>query len=64
MKDQEIYSVWTNFITDSKYSDYFKSYEEVWKETFPKLIKFIDNNKKTPSNHSKNEDEKGKEPGI
>ena len=32
--------------------------KRVWKETFPKLIKFIDNNKKTPSNGSKNKYEK------
>ena len=39
-------------------SKYFKSNQEVWKETLQKLIKFIDNNKKTPPNHSKDKDEK------
>ena len=29
MKDEEIYSIWTQFITVSKYSEYFKSYESL-----------------------------------
>ena len=58
MKDEEIYSIWTQFINNPRYSKYFKSNQEVWKETLQKLIKFIDNNKKKPTCKSKNKDEK------
>ena len=39
MKDEEIYSIWTQFINDPKYSKYFKSYEESLERNFSKTYK-------------------------
>jgi superfamily II DNA or RNA helicase len=41
-----------------EYKEYLLTYYEIWYENFNKLKLFINTNKKTPSHHSKNEDEK------
>ena len=54
MKDEIIYNKWTNFINDDKYKIYFQSNEKLWYESFNKVIEYINENKKRPSNHNKN----------
>ena len=58
MKDDDIYNTWTQFINDPLYKEYFQSNEETWYITLSQVKEFIDSNKKRPSNHSKNKDEK------
>ena len=53
MKNQEIYNIWTNFINDDKYKEYFVSNEYIWKNTLEHLKKYIDENNKIPSTHNK-----------
>jgi ribosomal RNA-processing protein 8 len=53
MKDETKYNLWTTFLQE--YREYFKSHDEVWYETFEDLKKFINENKKRPSNNVKNE---------
>ena len=54
MKDPERYKIWTQFLEE--YKEYFKSDHEKWFETFEKLKKFIDENKRRPNHHFKNEE--------
>ena len=49
MKTQEIYDMWTEFINDSRYKKYFRSNEDIWKETLEKVKVFLDTNGKRPS---------------
>jgi hypothetical protein len=56
MKSDWRYDIWTNFIV--KYDKYFVSIDNVWNANFDKLKDFIEENKRTPSAQSKNEDEK------
>jgi superfamily II DNA or RNA helicase len=62
MKNDEIYNEWNEFINDDKYRGYFKSYnmsyKQKWFNRSDELKKFIDENKKRPSDRSKNKDEK------
>jgi hypothetical protein len=52
MKNEKIYNEWTKFI--QQYKDYFINNEEQWYSTFNELKKYIDKNKKRPSNSDKN----------
>ena len=54
--NKEIYDAWTEFINDPKYKEYFQSNEDIWKENLCKVKKYIDDNKKRPSQHDKNKD--------
>ena len=56
MKNQEIYDKWTEFT--NKYEQCFRSHEKNWKITLDNVETFIISNKKTPSRHSKNIEEK------
>ena len=58
MKNEEIYNIWEQFTTSEKYKKYFMSNEDEWKQTFKSLKDFIDKNDKTPSQKSKDKDEK------
>lgn len=54
--DKERYNLWETFI--QKHYEYFMSPEELWESNFNKLLLFINNNNKTPSNKSKDIEEK------
>ena len=41
MKNEEIYDLWEEFINNPKYSKYFISNEDQWKENLEKSKKFI-----------------------
>jgi ribosomal RNA-processing protein 8 len=56
MKDETKYELWTTFLEE--YKGYFKSDDEVWYEKFEEVKIFIDNNKKRPSEKSKDNTEK------
>ena len=56
MKSQEIYNKWTEFT--NKYIEHFRSNEENWNIVLGNIETFIIANKKRPSNHSKNKEEK------
>jgi len=51
MKDENIYSEWTNFMND--YKKYLSSNEEIWYNNLIKVKEYIDKNKKRPSNSDK-----------
>ena len=57
MKELEIYNLWTNFITDIKYSKYFRTKQEIWDYSFILRKEFIDK-KRLPKWESTNKDEK------
>ena len=52
MKNEEIYNQWTEFTNE--FNVYFKTNEEQWFESLEKVRKYIDENKKRPSNSDKN----------
>jgi superfamily II DNA or RNA helicase len=58
MKDPEIYNIWTEFINDDKYKEYFMSNEELWKQNLDKVKVFMDENGKKPNQRAKNPEEK------
>jgi len=56
IKSHEMYDLWTQFIED--YKKYLLNDKEKWEFNFQKLKDYIDKNKKRPSQHSKDNDEK------
>jgi hypothetical protein len=56
MKNNERYDIWCSFL--EQYNEYFNSIDDLWDTNFNKLKEFIDENKKTPSGMSKNNNEK------
>lgn len=56
MKNELIFNKWTQFINDKKYKQYFMSNENSWNETLNEAIKYINLNKKRPSEVDKNID--------
>jgi hypothetical protein len=54
MKNEEIRKKWESFINDSNYKEYFLSNEDSWINTLEKIKKYIDDNKKRPSNNDTN----------
>ena len=56
MKNEDIYNTFTEFLT--KYQEYFLilDNETQWYNTFDKVKKYIDENKKKPSRHDKNKE--------
>ena len=54
MKDENIYSEWTNFI--NKYQEYFLSNEEIWYNNLIKIKEYIDENGKRPSQYDKHKE--------
>ena len=56
MKDENIKNKWEEFISDSKYKQYFISNEEQWYKMLDKVKKYIDKNKKKPHRNSKDKD--------
>ena len=58
MTNTEIYDMWTEFINDPKYKEYFQSNEDIWKDTLIKVKKYIDENNKRPWNRDVNKNVK------
>ena len=56
MKTEEKRNLWEDFV--EKYKEYFIDNDEVWNTKFEEVKKFIDENKKKPSCHSTNKEEK------
>jgi hypothetical protein len=56
MENEEIYNLWTEFINDDKYKEYFVSNEDNWKLSLQQLKEYIDKNDKRPSSKDKNKD--------
>jgi rubrerythrin len=54
MKDEEIRKIWFDFVNNEKYKKYFQSNFEQWKINLEKVKKYIDEHKKRPSKHDKN----------
>ena len=58
MKNEEIYTAWTEFINDDKYKEYFLSNEEQWYYKLGKVKEFMNTNNTRPNKRSKNKDTK------
>jgi len=56
MKQTDIYDMWTEFINHPDYKEYLLSADDDWKNKIDKMKKYIDKNKKTPSERSKDKD--------
>ena len=54
MKDEEIVLLWEEFVEN--YKEYFQTNNEVWINNLSKCKNHIDDNKKTPSKHDKNQE--------
>jgi hypothetical protein len=53
MKNNEIYTIWINFINNNKYKKYFMTNEEDWLHKLEEVKKYIDINNKKPSCYDK-----------
>ena len=56
MKDQNIYKLWTDFINDDRYKEYFTSQYDKFVIDLNKLKTYIDINKQRPKKNSKDKD--------
>ncbi len=56
MKTLEIYNLYTEFINNVKYKNYFLSNEDEWKQNLNNVKQYINKNNKKPSTHDKNKD--------
>lgn len=54
MRDNKIYNIWKEFISDEKYKKYFLTIKDVWYASFNKAKDYIDKNNKKPSVKNKN----------
>ena len=54
MTDETIYKLWTEFISDVKYKNYFISNDDIWINHLKNVKKYIDENNKRPSKSDKN----------
>ena len=54
MGDENIYNLWTNFINNNKYKEYFEDNSISWINKLNEIKKYIDENKKRPSTHAEN----------
>jgi len=54
MKNKEIHILWTNFLQDVKYQEYFLNNDEIWKQKLQDVKDYIDKNQKLPSREDKN----------
>ena len=53
MKNKEIYDIWTDFINDNKYKEYFMSNEETWIKKTEEIKEYMNKNNKRPSQNDK-----------
>jgi hypothetical protein len=58
MKNENIRTLWVQFLESDKYSIYFIDNETKWKNTLNELMNFIDKYKKRPSETNINNNEK------
>ncbi len=58
MSNQSQYNLWTQFITEKPYSQYFVSNEDVWTQMFQQVKQYIDENQIRPSQHDKDKNVK------
>jgi len=56
MKNEEIHTIWNNFINDINYKDYFIDKHTLWEKKLEYLKEYIDINKKLPSKNDTNID--------
>lgn len=56
MSDNEIYNMWTQFINDERYKKFLASDKDLWEEKLIEVKKYIDINKKRPSQIDENSD--------
>jgi len=56
MNTEEIYNKWTDFINDDKYKEYFLDNDIIWSNTLENVKKYIDENKKRPSQVDKDKE--------
>ena len=56
MKTPEIHQLWTDFINNQKYKEYFIDNNEIWKNKLLLVKEYIDVNKKRPSSTDKNKE--------
>ena len=56
MKNENIYYLWSEFINNDKYKNYFEDNDQVWINTLDKVKRYMDNNNKRPSSTDKNKD--------
>ena len=56
MKKEEVYNQWTDFINDDKYKEYFLDNDIIWNNNLEKVKKYIDDNKKRPSESNKDKE--------
>jgi tRNA-dihydrouridine synthase len=54
--NENVYNTWTDFINSDEYSDYFLEKDEIWINKFNKFKKYINDNKKRPSQYDKNKE--------
>jgi superfamily II DNA or RNA helicase len=53
MKLEEIYALWTEFVNDNNYKEYFMTNNEAWKQTLINVKNYINTNGKPPSQYDK-----------
>ena len=53
MKDNRIYNIWSDFIDDAKYKEYFIDNNTIWLKNFEEVKNYIIINKKKPSVENK-----------
>jgi superfamily II DNA or RNA helicase len=58
MSDVDVNNTWTNFITDSKYSIHFVDNISVWKTNLIAVKRYMDENKKRPTNKTDDDETK------
>jgi len=56
MKNDDIYNIWTEFINNENFKQYFITNDELWYDKLEEVIKYIDENKYKPSTTDKNKD--------
>jgi len=54
MEDKNIYNLWTEFINDEKYKEFFEDNSTLWINKLNDIKKYIDENNKRPSKNDKN----------
>ena len=54
MEDKNIYNLWTKFINDEKYKEFFEDNSTLWINKLNDIKKYIDENNKRPSSKDKN----------
>ena len=56
LKSKEVYNQWNSFINDDKYKEYFLDNNTIWYNTLNQVKKYIDENKKRPTQTDKDKE--------